>query len=123
MHRDMSHHRAPGPFIRMARGALVATAIVAPVALTPATGASAALTPTRGGGGAGSADRNHTIISRSGNGKFNKNIFAVNDPSIIRGHQNVSNQNIGGQTATQNAICKWKRTHCKINQRMLVRDP
>jgi hypothetical protein len=106
----------------MARGALVATAIVVPVALTPATGASAAMTPT-GGGGSGSVDGNRSVITRVGNGKFNKNNFAVNSPSFVKGNQHVFNQNVGGQAATQNVICKWRRTHCKINQRMLVRDP
>jgi hypothetical protein len=121
VHHDTTRHRAPEPLTRTIRGVpAVAVTVVAGI-LAPATAASAALTPT--GGGSGSANGNYTVIRRSGNGKLNKNIFAVNDPSLIRGHQNVSNQNIGGQTATQNAICKWRRTHCKISQRMLVRDP
>ncbi|GLY86813.1 hypothetical protein Airi02_047420 [Actinoallomurus iriomotensis] len=66
---------------------------------------------------------NTSVITRVGNGKFNKNNFAVNSPSFVKGNQHVFNQNVGGQAATQNVICKWRHTRCKINQRMYVRDP
>lgn len=106
----------------MARGTLVAAATVVAVALAPATGANAAMTPT-GGGGSGDTHGNTSVISDVGNGKFNKNSFSVSSPSFIHGHQNITNQNIGGQTATQNAMCRKKFRHCRINQRMIVRDP
>ncbi|MFB9833789.1 hypothetical protein [Actinoallomurus acaciae] len=118
----MAHHRTLGPFSRTTRGALVAAATVMAAALAPAPGVSAAMTPT-GGGGAGSTRGNSSVISHAGNGRFNKNSFDVNDPSVIRGNQNITNQNIGGQTATQNAICKRWFRHCRINERMIVRDP
>jgi hypothetical protein len=118
----MAHHRTPGPLIWTARGVLVAAATVVAVALAPATGVSAAMVPA-GGSGSGSAQGDSSVISRVGNGKFNKNSFSVNSPSLIRGHQNITNQNIGGQTATQNAICRRWFRHCRINQRMIVRDP
>lgn len=118
----MAHHRTLGPLIRTARGALAAAATVVAVVLAPATDASAAMAPTRGGG-AGAANGNSNVISRVGNGKFNKNSLSVNSPSVIRGNQNITNQNIGGQTATQNSICRRWFRHCRINQRMIVRDP
>ncbi|MGI5224519.1 hypothetical protein [Actinoallomurus sp. CA-142502] len=91
------------------------------MALAPPTGANAAMTPTGEGSGHGQWNGGH--VSGVGNGKFNKNDLSVNSPSFVNGNQHVFNQNVGGQAATQNVICKWRHTRCKINQRMIVRDP
>jgi hypothetical protein len=73
---------------------------------------------TWGGGGGDSSREYSGVFANNGNGKFNKNNFAVNDPAFTRGYQNVFNQNIGGPNPTQVASCKRKLHHCKIVQRM-----
>lgn len=56
---------------------------------------------------------------KNGNGKFNKNDFSYNSPTIQRGLQNVSNQNIGGNNNTQMSFCSKKKLRfCKITQRL-----
>jgi hypothetical protein len=51
-----------------------------------------------------------------GNGRNNKNDWAVFSPNIIRGPQAMSHTNFGGQTNTQAAFCKRRHRVCKISQ-------
>ena len=91
----------------LASAALAVTVVVA----APMTDAGAAV--ARGGSSGGGGSVNH-----SENGRFNKNNFAVNSPSFVRGSQNIFNQNIGGRNPTQAAFCKKRFHHCKIVQRL-----
>lgn len=63
-----------------------------------------------------------TFFTNSGNGKFIKNSFSIESPTVQRGIQNISNTAIGGRNPTQAAFCKRKFRHCRIVQR-IVDDP
>jgi hypothetical protein len=65
-----------------------------------------------GGGGAGN----------SGNGKYNRNSFIVNSPSISRDIQHIRNVNVDGNTVTAAAICKRPARRCTIIQKLATFD-
>lgn len=115
VHRDMVHPTA-GLSRRTAPAALI-LAVVTTVTSAPLADADAATVP------AGEWPGDGIVVTHNGNGKLNKNDFSVNSPSNIRGIQNLSSQNIGGQNLTQHALCKRKFRHCRIVQRLVAVDP
>lgn len=121
VHPNMAHHRIARLPSRMVRDALASLAVViTAVAAAPAIDANAA-TPT--GRWSGSGHGNHNFVGHIGNGKFNKNNFSINSPTFVRGSQEISNQNIGGQNPTQAVLCKRKFRHCRVVQRIVTWDP
>ncbi len=95
---------------------VTALAIMVP----PVTSADAAVPRGGSGGGATIYGGGGGTVNNSGNGKFNRNSFAVNDPTVTRGNQVVNNQNIGGQNPTQNSLCKHRFRHCWIHQHLVT---
>jgi hypothetical protein len=115
----MAHHRTTG---RARRRVLTSVTVAAlAIMVPPVTSADAAV--PRGGSGGGSTSNHGSgggAIVNSGNGKFNRNSFDVNDPTVTRGNQVVNNQNIGGQNPTQNSLCKHRFRHCWIHQHLVT---
>jgi hypothetical protein len=104
----MSHHgsdRPPDPAVRgVGRITLILLVVVVIVGGVPLRAGAALVSDGDG----------------NGNGRYNRNSITASSPTINHGIQHFNNTNIGGNTNTQAAFCKWRFRHCRIVQRLNV---